>query len=187
MHLTPRLPRSVVAIPLLCCLCAAPPAQAQYHATISGTFSGQFTGPTTVQDTFTGSGTDTLGGAFTFTGMANADISDLFHQLLTNGTNTLDYGGGDTLTSAFSGSLDNLSALSTNHLFTGGTGVFVNNSGSAIGTGALVFTGQTSGTFTLNLVGPAVPEPGSIALCAGMGLTGSFCAARRRRRRRKQI
>lgn len=151
----------------------AVPAQADSTPT-SGTLTGNTTltatGDLFVYDSsFTGSGVDTAAGAFTTTNMGTI----LFTSLVTfesSGTFEDVFPGG-TLFGTFTGNgffIGIGSETITVDLITGGTGIFLGDTGESTVIGTTDLAGAFTGTYTgfIN-----APEPSSLALMlAGIGL-----------------
>jgi hypothetical protein len=119
-----------------------------------------------------------------------------FPAALTDGIFTWTFTDGDELEGTWSGfdtrvniPTGHLLTINETYLVTGGTGIFLDATGSIVETG----TGMSTGTFAINnfsfdgtLTGPdlvATPEPGTLAL-VGAGLAGGSLKFRRTRKTR---
>lgn len=174
--------RRVIASLALALGCIAMPVHADV---IAGTFDGTATltptgTPGIFIQNFTGDGDDTTLGSFTPTGSSTADFSNPPNIFLSDGALSLAFAGG-TLVGTSSGSgKGNGSGSATftiDFVITGGTGLFVGDTGEATLTGTITQTGPTTeaisnGSYTGTLT--TVPEPSTLALLvaalAGLGL-----------------
>lgn len=163
-------------------------AQVPYTGTETGSFTLVPNSPTTGQVTASANGSDSLGGAFSAAVTADLDFSNPMLQLVSNGVFTRDYGGGNSITGAFSGTLTptgpTTGVFSLPFTITGGTGQFAGVTGSGLEEGSLTFTSPLTADFTSSFQGTVVPEPGTLALLFGLGTTGLLAARRMRRRAR---
>nr|WP_314446165.1 PEPxxWA-CTERM sorting domain-containing protein [uncultured Sphingomonas sp.] len=140
----------------------------------------------------TASGTSNLGDFTpTLSHCLTLPLSNVAPNLFDLGEFLFAFENGDTLFGTYSGELNFVSAgvysVFQTHLVTGGTGTFLDASGSFTSGGQLTFplgrptvTQQFSGLLNL----PAVPEPGTWAtMLLGFGVIGSALRSRRARRR----
>lgn len=134
------------------------------------------------------SGTSVLGN---FTPTTSHCIPHMPPSAYTDGLFSFDFGAGNLLKGTYSGTLS-ASADPTvfnnvqNFTVTGGTGSFLNASGSFTGTGTVTFAAgalpfaQETLSGTLNV--PGIPEPGAWAMMiGGFALAGGACRTRRGR------
>jgi len=148
---------------------------------VSGTLTGNSvntptSNPDVFIDSFTGSGVDSLSGAYTttstkdlvFTSLTTFDLlSAPFEDVFSGGTvfGTSSGFGFVTPTGA--------TVSVTFNLITGGTGIFAGDTGETTVTGTGMPTGPTTSSFTGDYTGfvRTMPEPSSLALLlAGIGL-----------------
>jgi len=172
----------LLAIGIVCTL--ALPAKADsiaitYSLTGMGTVVGATDTTLTLLGQFSGSvlsGNPSLDAAWNPVTYTDHSVADLTTGLL-NGTFTMTFANGDTLSGTVFEDVSAIIASSTQTgsftqalTFTGGTGEFAGATGSTSGNG---FAGATvttvSGSGTVNA--PAIPEPGSLAL-AVFGIVG---------------
>ena len=122
----------------------------------------------------TGSGTDSLSGAYTttsmyivtFTSPTTNIFSGSFVNVFSQGTTFGTFTGSGTATGA------DTSTITEDGLTTGGTGIFAGITGKFTVTGTATQTGPTTNSFTGTYTGSiTTPEPSSLALMlAGIGL-----------------
>jgi hypothetical protein len=159
---------------------------------ISGTSSGSGTislepGSSIAHQEVNSEGVDTQFGAFTGHATADRDLSDPSHQVISNGFFTEIFHGG-TLFGALTGTAaltgPNTGTFENLLVFTGGTGLFQNASGSARVTGTFLRTGATTFTTQSSYVGTLglVPEPGALLLFSSLSLSYAVLFRLRRRR-----
>jgi len=156
-----------------------------FHSTETGAYLFTPTSPTTNHAVAAGTGTGTLG-SFQSSGFQDSDFTDPFHQTVTNGHFTQDYGSGNTLFGTFTGTATATSATGGTFIlsvpFIEGTGALsevIGGSGTATGMFQFVSTNpdQTQNfTYALSLTGnvEVVPEPSTLLLLisALAGLVG---------------
>jgi PEP-CTERM motif-containing protein len=155
------------------------------HAdSFSGTLSGNSTLTPTgtpgvfVQD-FTGTGSDTVFGAFTVTSQSTIDFSAPPTIVISSGSFVEDLSGGTLFgTSSGSGTASGkgTATFTLDFVITGGTGSFAGDTGDATVTGTITMTSPTTESITGSYTGSltpvtTTPEPSSVALMLlGVGL-----------------
>ena len=165
------LAATLFALLLMCGLAVS--AQADSTPT-SGTLTGNTTltataDPLVFDSSFTGSGVDSASGAFTTTNMGTI----IFTSLVTFESSGMfeDVVSGGTLFGTFTGNgvfIGIGSETVTVDLITGGTGIFLGDTGEITVTGTTNAVGAFTGTYTGFI---KTPEPSSLALMfAGIGL-----------------
>jgi len=191
MHTCRAALGSFVLLTLLCLARVAGAATIlPFQTTEAGTYLLTVTSATTSHAVAVGTGSGSFG-SFQSSGSQDSDFSDPLHQIVSNGHFTQDYGGGTTLSGAFSGTATATSSTAGTFALTipfiGGTGglsSIVGGSGTATGTFQLLGTnpGQTENlAYTLTLVGSvSVPEPRSLAMLIGGGAALVLLGRRRR-------
>jgi hypothetical protein len=140
-----------------------------YTGTLSGTFTATPALPPDFQSSavFTGTGFDTLGGAFVISGSNNAQYISTFDVQIYGGLFTRVYGGGDTIFGTYTGtsvvnSAHDQASVTQDVVITGGTGIFAGIEGSQAqactaqtigmnpdGTLNVAFSGSYTGTVTI--------------------------------------
>jgi len=167
------LAATLFALAVMCSL--AVPAQANSIA-ISGTFMGTSTftataDPAVFMASFSGSGVDSVSGAFTTSNTGTAIFSS--STAFTESGTFADIFAGGTLFGTFTGNgtlTGSTSTSTANVVITGGTGIFAGDTGQSTNTGTCTGTGLTcsfTGTYTGSIT---TPEPSSLALMlAGIG------------------
>jgi len=156
----------------------AVPVQADSTPT-SGTVTGTSTltataDPFVFDSNFTGSGVDTVFGNFTSTNMSITTFNPMFTSFTSKGTFTDVFAGGTvfgTFTENGTVTGATTSTITLDSVTTGGTGMFLGNTGESfvIGTNTTTSSPMFTGTYT-GFVN-TVPEPSSLALMlAGIGL-----------------
>jgi hypothetical protein len=172
--------RSVAAILFALVMMAslAGPVQAD-SISVSGTVTGNSTltptaDPAVFDSKFTGSGVDTVSGAFTTTNTGTIKFTS--STTFTSSGTFVDVFAGGTLFGTFSesGSVTgaNTATITIDTVITNGTGIFAGDTGGTTVTGTSTATGATTSSFTGSYTGSitTVPEPSSLALLlAGIG------------------
>ena len=170
--------RSLAVILIALMMMGAPAAPLQADTTpVSGTLTGTTTltptaNPAVFDSSFTGSGVDSVSGAFTTTNMGTITFTSL--TMFMSGGTFMDIVAGGTLFGTFTGNGTVTGADTSTITFdtiTGGTGAFAGDTGkiTVIGTNTPGDTPPFSGTYTGFIV--TAPEPSSLALMlAGIGL-----------------
>jgi hypothetical protein len=159
-------------------------AQIPFTGTNSGSMTMAPTGPGQVHVIEAGSGTDTLGGAFTMTGSQDMQYFSPTYAIITNGDCTQTYALG-TITSTYTGSGGENGIYTMDALITGGTGAYAGIGGTWAQVVQVTRTGPASADWTATLHGVAVPEPSTAAsLVVGSGMAGLLLLRRRRSPRR---
>ncbi|MFI5381249.1 MAG: hypothetical protein ACHRHE_18280 [Tepidisphaerales bacterium] len=148
---------------------------------IAGTLSGDSTlTPTATPGIFvqnlTGDGNDTTFGLFTPQSTSTIDFSNPPHIIISDGTFTDTFANGTLFgTSSGTGTASGhgTATVTLDFVFTGGTGIFAGDTGTARFTGTITSTGPTTESITGSYVGSlntSVPSPAAAAggfVCLG--------------------
>jgi hypothetical protein len=163
---------------------------------ISGSFSGNSvftpTGtPGVLIQNFTGGGTDTTYGPFTFLSLSTVDFTNPPSIVISNGSFTETFAIGSLFgTSSGTGTANGngTASLLLNLVVTGGTFAFERFTGNATITGMITLTspttGATGGTYAGTLRDTDIPEPSTLAI-VGAGIMGLGALRRRRKAKPK--
>jgi hypothetical protein len=144
----------------------------------SGTVTGNSTltataSPFVFDTNFTGSGVDTVSGNFTATNIGTTTFNSTFTSFTASGT-FIDVFAGGTVFGTFTENgtvTGNTSTINVHSVTTGGTGMFLGDTGESIVTGTNTTTSSPMFTGTYTGFINTVPEPSSLALMlAGIGL-----------------
>jgi hypothetical protein len=116
---------------------------------------------------FVGDGTDATYGAFDATSQSTVDFRNAPNIVITNGSLTEVFAGGDLFGTGSGSGLGNGHGTATftiDFIITGGTGIFEHQTGEAMITGTITQTSQTTEAIDATYTGMLVPEPSSVSL-----------------------
>jgi hypothetical protein len=142
----------------------------------AGSLGGSFDGVATLTPTntpgvfiqnFVGDGTDATYGAFDATSQSTVDFRNAPNIVITNGSLTEVFAGGDLFGTGSGSGLANGHGTATftiDFIITGGTGIFEHQTGEAMITGTITQTSQTTEAIDATYTGMLVPEPSSVSL-----------------------
>lgn len=142
----------------------------------AGSLGGSFDGVATLTPTntpgvfiqnFVGDGNDTTYGAFDATSQSTVDFRNPPNIVITNGTLTEVFAGGDLFGTGSGGGTGNGHGMATftiDFIITGGTGIFEHQHGEAMITGTITQTSPLTEAIEATYTGTLVPEPSSVSL-----------------------